>query len=409
MPNDARTPVVVVAGLAAAAAKDVADALLDERTAVVHHDVAQLCDGVLIRRIRCGADDCTTARRLAHGCVSCFLREELLPLLRSLATSADLDRIVLHLDPTMEPETVCWAVEHLKVAGDPLPDLIKVQAVVTVLDAGNWLADATSDQAPIDRLLSAGLDEDRTLAQLVVGQVEFADAIIVAGAAADLDTARRTDAVLDRLVPMAPRVQATRLDVEALLAAVPANSRRGRVDDAHAALTHHTHPWHTEHGVGTVLFGARRPFHPERLHDAVQILLQGVVRVRGRMWIATQPDQALAVESAGGDLRVARAGRWLGALPDWSNINIERALMASLRWDDQFEDREQALLVIYHAADPEVIVATLDAALITDTELAAGQQQWQTWSDPFGHFHADPCVPTEPAEAKDNGRRRGPS
>ncbi|HET9116569.1 MAG TPA: GTP-binding protein [Pseudonocardiaceae bacterium] len=409
MPNDARTPVVVVAGLAAAAAQDVADALLDERTAVVHHDVAQLCDGVLIRRIRCGADDCTTARQLAHGCVSCFLREELLPLLRSLATSADLDRIVLHLDPTMEPETVCWAVEHLKVAGDPLPDLVKVQAVVTVLDAGNWLADATSDQGPVERLLSAGLDDDRTLAQLVVGQVEFADAIIVAGAAADLDTARRTDAVLDRLVPLAPRVQATRLDVEALLAAVPANSRRGRVDDAHAVLTHHTHPWHTEHGVGTVLFGTRRPFHPERLHDAVQILLQGVVRVRGRMWVATQPDQALAVESAGGDLRVARAGRWLGALPDWSNINVERALMASLRWDDQFEDREQALLVIYHAADPEVIVATLDAALITDTELAAGRQQWRTWSDPFGHFHADPGVPTEPAEAKDNRRRRGPS
>jgi G3E family GTPase len=409
VPNDARTPVVVVAGLAATAAQDVADALLDERTAIVHHDVAQLCDGVLIRRIRCGADDGTTARQLAHGCMSCLLREELLPLLQSLATSADVDRIVLHLDPAMEPETVCWAVEHMKIEDNPLPDLVKVQAVLTVLDAAGWLADATGDQGPIERLLTARLDDDRTLAQLAVGQVEFADAIILAGAAADLDTARRTDAVLDRLAPMAPRVRATRLDVGALLAAVPANSRRGRVDDAHAVLTHHTHPWHTEHGVGTVLFGARRPFHPERLHGALQILLRGVVRVRGRMWVATQPEQALAVESAGGGLRVAQAGRWLGAVPDWSNINVERALMASLRWDDQFEDREQALLIIYHAADPETIVATLDAALITDTELATGEQQWRTWPDPFGHFHADPCIPTEHADAKDTRRRRGTS
>ncbi len=236
----------------------------------------------------------------------------------------------------------------MKIEGNPLPDLVRVQAVLTVLDAAGWLADATGDRGPIERLLTARLDDDRTLAQLAVGQAEFADAIIVAGAAADLDTARRTDAVLDRLVPVAPRVRATRLDVEALLAAVPANSRRGRVDDAHAVLTHHTHPWHTEQGVGTVLFGACRPFHPERLHDALQILLQGVVRVRGRMWVATQPDQALAVESAGSGLRVAQAGRWLSAVPDWSDINVERALMASLRWDDQFEDREQALLIIYH-------------------------------------------------------------
>lgn len=211
--------------------------------------------------------------------------------------------------------------------------------------------------------------------------------MVVAGATADVDTARRTDAVLDRLVPIAPRVRAARLDVEALLAAVPPNSRRGRVDDSHAVLTHFRHPWHEEHGVGTVFFGARRPFHPGRLHDALQVLLQGVVRVRGRMWVATQPDEALALESAGGGLRIAQAGQWLGTVPDWSNINVERALMAS------------------HAADPKAITATLEAALVTEAELAAGEQEWRSWSDPFGRFHADPCVSTEHADANDERRR----
>ncbi|MGH3873129.1 MAG: GTP-binding protein [Pseudonocardiaceae bacterium] len=89
-----------------------------------------------------------------------------------------------------------------------------------------------------------------------------------------------------------------------------------------------------EHGVGTVVFQARRPFHPGRLNDALQVLLHGVVRARGRMWVATQPDKAL--ESAGGGLRIARAGPWLGPLPDWSNVDVERALAASLRWDARF-------------------------------------------------------------------------
>lgn len=407
MSNAVCTPVVIVAGLAAAAAHDVAGALLDARTAVVHHDLAQLQHGMLVRRIRRGTDDDTTALTLAHGCVSCTLREELLPLLRSLATAADVHRIVLHLDPTMEPETVCCALAHMVIDGDPVADVVTVQAVLTVLDAACWLADATGDQGLAQRRLAVGPKDDRTVAQLAVGQVEFADAVVVVGATADVHTARRTDAVLDRLVPVAPRARAARLDVEALLAAVPPNSRRGRVDDSHAVLTHYLHPWHEEHGVGTMLFGARRPFHPGRLHDALQVLLQGMVRVRGRMWVATQPDKALALESAGSGLRIAQAGRWLGAVPDWANITVERALMASLRWDDQFEDREQALVAIYHAADPKVITAALDAALITDAELAAGEPEWRTWPDPFGKFHADPWAPAEHSDANDETRRRG--
>lgn len=407
MRNATRTPIVIVAGLAAAAAHGVANALLDGYTAVVHHDLSQLQRGVLIRLVRRGCGDDTTAVQLAHGCVSCALRGELLPVLRSLANASDVHRIVLHLDPAMEPETVCWALGHMVIDGDPVADVVTVQAVVTVLDAACWLVDATGDQKVAQCRLAAGPEDDRTVAQLAVGQVEFADAVVVAGAAADMDTARRTDAVLDRLVPIAPRVRANRLDVEALLTKLPPNSRRGRVDDAHTVLTHFRHPWHEEHGVGTVFFNARRPFHPGRLHDALQVLLQGVVRVRGRMWVATRPDGALALESAGGGLRIAQAGRWLGAVPDWSDINVERALMASLRWDDQFEDREQAIVAVYHAADPEAITAALGAALVTDAELAAGEPEWRIWPDPFGRFHTDPCVPTEHADANDEKKRRG--
>jgi hypothetical protein len=137
----------------------------------------------------------------------------------------------------------------------------------------------------------------------------------------------------------------------------------------------------------------------------LHVLLDGVLRARGRLWIATRPDEVLALEAAGGVLRVAQAGPWLGVLSDWSQINVERALMASLRWDDRFEDREQALVVIVHAADPKVVNVALQAALVTDAELAAGEQAWRLWADPFGALHSDPCEPAEPAEAYDQDRR----
>jgi G3E family GTPase len=138
-----RTPLVLVAGLAAEAAHDVAHAFDDPRTAVVHHDLGRLDQSVLNRRIRYASQDNATTVELTHGCVSCVLREELLPLLRRVAARAGVERIVLHLDPALEPETVCWAMQRMPVDGHLVDEGIDVAAVLTVLDAASWLAHAT--------------------------------------------------------------------------------------------------------------------------------------------------------------------------------------------------------------------------------------------------------------------------
>lgn len=375
MPDDARTPIVLVAGLAAATSRAVADALLDRHTAVVHHDLSRLGEGVVVRRMRLGIRDSTTILELAHGCVSCMLRQDVLPLVRVLSNTPRVRRIVLHLDPAQEPEAVCWAMTHVLVDGSPVDAVADVRGVITIVDAATWFEDATGSDDLEDREIAAGPDDERTVAHLAVGQVEFADAVVVAGVAPDVATAQRIDAILDRLVPGAPRVRAAHLDPEALLAAIPEFSRRGKVDDAYAPLTPPFYPMNDEHGVGTVVFAARRPFHPERLHEALDALLDGVVRARGRIWVATQPEQALCLESAGGGLGIAQAGPWLATVETWSEVDSERAAMASLRWDDRFGDREQALAVLYHRADPCKIADALRAALITDAELAAGEDE----------------------------------
>ncbi|MBB4911122.1 ribosome hibernation factor-recruiting GTPase MRF [Actinophytocola algeriensis] len=370
------TRLVLVTGLDRGATGWVAGRLLhaEPDTVVVHHDMSALAEGIVRRSVRTehGVPS-ETILELAHGCVSCTLREDTLPLLHALAAKPDVRRIVLQLDPGVEPEPVCWALHHALVGDATITDLVTIEAVVAVVDEGRWLAAATGDE-PLD--LTPG--DDRTLAQVAVGQVEFADAIVVTGQAADGWAATRTAAVLDRLAPTAPRASS----VHRLLDAIPDDARRGEVTDAHAPLLRWSPPLDPDCGVTITVFEARRPFHPGRLHDAIDVLLEGVVRARGRIWVATQPDVALWLESAGGGLRVGHAGAWLAAVGDdaWPRASAERRAKAAVEWHPRWGDRMQEIAIISHDASPGHLVATLRDALLSDEELAA---DWDRYEDPF--------------------------
>jgi G3E family GTPase len=344
-------PIVLVGGLAATAAERIADELAGGDTAVVHHDLSRVTEGVVRRRLRHRGEDAWTVLELGHGCVSCTLRENLLPLVAQLSERADVSRIVLHLDPRMEPEPVCWAL-----------DRSRVQAVVTAVDHERWLADATSDDSMHERGLGGSADDERTVAQVAVGQAEFADVLVLTGPAGRLDAAFRRLAPLALVVPLG--------GVE-WLSSLPSRARRGRPDNAHGPLLRGEPPLHRENGFELLLFSERRPFHPERFHAAVDVLLDGVVRSRGRFWLASRPDIALWLESAGGGLQIGHAGPWLAAVDDWDGVDDDRRAMAALGWDP------------YYGADHAEITAALRDALVTDAELAAGLSAWDGYRDPF--------------------------
>ncbi|MFC9441116.1 ribosome hibernation factor-recruiting GTPase MRF [Nocardia sp. NPDC057030] len=412
--TDRRTPVVVLAGFAgpaAAGAGHAAAALGNDApgTVVVQHDLGQLHEGIVHRTVRSATYETSDVLELAHGCVSCTLRIDLLPLLRTLAARDSVERIVLALDPAFEAEAVCHAIEHVVVEGilgrvdGPAGRDVRIEAVLTFLDAGAWLADATGEETLAERGL-AKADDERTVAQVAVGQVEFADAVIALGAVVpggDVDRGK-LNAVLTRLVPDAPVDWVdhphllTAARIEALLARVPANSRRGRVFDAHAPLLRGQPPLSSDYGVTLLEFAASRPFHPGRLHEALDVLFDGVVTARGRMWLATQPGEVAWLESAGGGLRVGSAGRWLAAMSETelAQADPDRRAMAALRWDDQFGDRDISLVILVHDADPNEIREALHWALVEDDELRLVErapERVAQWEDPFGVWHADPC------------------
>lgn len=367
----AETRLLLVTGLDRDATSRVAGQLAhaEPGTVVVHHDLRELSQGIVRRTVH----DTTTVLELKHGCVSCTLREDTLPLLRSLVAQPWVRRTVLHLDPGMEPEPVCWALHNALVGDVTITDLVAIEAVIAVVDEGTWLAAATGDEP-----LGLTPEDDRTLAQVAVAQVEFADAVVMTGRAADGWAAARTAAVLGRLVPAAPRA----FSVAHALDAVPDDARRGVLSTGHAPLLRWSPSLEPDCGVVLTLFEARRPFHPERLHRAIDELLDGVVRSRGRFWVATQPDVALWLESAGGGLRVGHAGAWLAALDDdaWQRADADRRAKAAVEWHPSWGDRIQEIAILAHDASPGHLHATLRDALLTDDELTA---DWGGYHDPF--------------------------
>ena len=313
-----RTPLVLVCG-PRGPLEAVTTSLAEPGAAVVHHDLSGVEAGVVTRRTtRVDADGQARVRDVALGvagcCVDCMLRMDLLPLLRTLADDAAVRRIVVRLDPLLEAEALCWAIENTVVTGmvgrvdAPAGHDVRIEAVVGCVDAASFLGDATGDEP-----MSAY--DDRTVAQVTVGNARHADVLVVADTAPDRWTAARLTAVLARLAPRAATTWIAVNETPAdLLAAVPASSRRGAVDDAHAPLLDGAPPLTEDCGVQLLEISDRRPFHPGRLHEAVDVLLDDVVHARGRLWVATQPDAVLWLESAGGGLRIAAAGRWLAAM-----------------------------------------------------------------------------------------------
>jgi G3E family GTPase len=305
----------------------------------------------------------------------------------------------------MEPEPVSWAIANVLVGGRPVSDDVEIEAVFTTVDRAAWLADASGDDLLVERGLQGSPDDERTVAQVALGQVEFADVLVLAGDVPDAWCAAKTAAVLDRVAPSVPRVVLKGANAGLLLAAVPAESRRGEVTDLHGALLRGQPPLHADCGIEVLTFTSQRPFHPERLHEAIDTLLGGVIRTRGRAWVASQPDIAFWLESAGGGLAIGHAGPWLASPdgPDWADVSPERRTLASLRWHPVHGDRAQELVVVTDLVAPKEIEDALHAALLTDAELAEGEAAWRSYPDPFGEWHEDPCEATED-DAEDEER-----
>ncbi|MCX4735848.1 GTP-binding protein [Streptomyces sp. NBC_01363] len=376
MRDSGRLPVVIVGGLHSDARREVVDRLLRTvpGSVAVHHDLATAAEGTVRRLVRDASGDLSLGEApLVNDCACCALREDLVPELERLAGIGTARLAIVELWDSVEPR----AMAEVVVAHGG--EVLELTNVMTAVDPALVLPCLGNGDDLAEVGLAAAATDRRTVGDTWARQLEYAPVL----ALVDSETADDEDhALLAQLHPTARQVSAGSPELGRLaFAGFDVGAAAAAQHPACALLPQEAE----EAGVATLVWHRHRPFHPERLHRALEDLCCAAARSRGRFWLADRPDTLLAWDAAGGALCVESAGPWLASLPDaaWDMVPPVRRAAAALDWHPEHGDRCQHLVFTSPGLDRDGLARLLESCLLTDAEYAAGPEAWKQLPAPF--------------------------
>ncbi|MER8001078.1 GTP-binding protein [Streptomyces sp. NPDC095613] len=370
MRDEAGLPVVIVAGLHSEARRKVVDHLLRlvPDSVALHHDLSTATDGTVMRQVRDASGELSRGDApLVNDCACCALREDLVPELERLADAGLTRLAVVELWDSVEPKGMAEVVVHHG------GDAIRLTNVITAVDPALVLPFLGNGDDLADAGLAAAAGDQRTVGDTWARQLEYAPVLAVVESE-DADNEDR--ALLTQLHPTARQVSADSPELARLaFAGFDAEAAAAAQHPACALLPQEA----DEAGVTTFVWRRHRPFHPERLYQALEDLCCAAARSRGRFWLADRPDTLLAWDAAGGALCVEGAGPWLASLPDaaWEMVPPVRRAAAALDWHPKHGDRCQHLVFTSPGLDRDGLARVLEYCLLTDAEYTAGPEVWR--------------------------------
>ena len=390
-----KLPVTVLSGFLGAGKTTILSHILNNRenkkVAVIVNDMSEInIDSAIVQSEVSLNRSEEKLVEMSNGCICCTLREDLLEEVTKLALEGRFDYLVIESTGISEPLPVAETFTFADENGVSLSDVADLDTMVTVVDAVNFLKDYDEAKYLQETGESLGEEDERSVADLLVDQVEFADLILISKT--DLATpseVERLTAILKTLNTSAKIIPIANGNVEidnvlntGLFDFERAQQAPGWLQEMRGEHVPETE----EYGIGSFSYEARRPFHPEKFHNFLHSTEKygKLIRSKGYFWLATRPQFAGQWSQAGGIARYGFAGLFWKAVPeqDWPE---DKDYLASIKrmWVEPFGDMRQELVFIGQGLDQQAMTQALDACLLSEEEVLRGVAYWATLSDPF--------------------------